>query len=97
MSGSADPRLTGVDHVVDHPAFRGYSGQRFPSGDVSPVQKHQQRVEPERLFPGRGGVFLVVGVVDGDAAQLRRRRPRPGDKWHLDEVFVKINGTTYYL
>ena len=21
---------------------------------------------------------------------------RPGDKWHLDEVFVKINGTTYY-
>jgi len=30
------------------------------------------------------------------AAQLRRRRPRPGDKWHLDEVFVKINGTTHY-
>ena len=31
------------------------------------------------------------------AAQLRRRRPRPGDKWHLDEVFVTINGTTHYL
>ena len=31
------------------------------------------------------------------AARLRRRRPRPGDKWHLDEVFVKINGTTHYL
>ena len=31
------------------------------------------------------------------AAQLRRRRPRPGDKWHLDDVFVKINGTTHYL
>jgi DDE domain len=30
------------------------------------------------------------------AAQLRRWRPRPGDKWHLDEVFVKINGTTHY-
>ena len=26
------------------------------------------------------------------AAELRRRRPRPGDKWHLDEVFVWING-----
>ena len=26
------------------------------------------------------------------AAELRRRRPRPGDKWHLDEVFVRING-----
>ena len=31
------------------------------------------------------------------ANQLRRRRPRPGDKWHLDEVFVKINGITDYL
>jgi putative transposase len=31
------------------------------------------------------------------ANQLRRRRPRPGDKWHLDEVFVKINGITHYL
>ena len=31
------------------------------------------------------------------ANQLRRRRPRPGDKWHLDEVFVQINGTQRYL
>jgi putative transposase len=31
--------------------------------------------------------------VDG----LRRRRPRTGDKWHLDEVFLKINGVTHYL
>ena len=31
------------------------------------------------------------------ANQLRRRRPRPGDKWHLDEVFVKINGKRCYL
>ena len=28
---------------------------------------------------------------------LRRRRPRPADKWHLDEVFIKINGKTHYL
>ncbi|WP_326756814.1 IS6 family transposase [Streptomyces hirsutus] len=28
---------------------------------------------------------------------LRRRRPRPGDKWHLDEVFVKISGVRQYL
>jgi putative transposase len=26
------------------------------------------------------------------ANSLRRRRPAAGDKWHLDEVFVKING-----
>ncbi len=31
------------------------------------------------------------------AHELRRRRPRSGDTWHLDEVFLKINGQTYYL
>jgi putative transposase len=31
------------------------------------------------------------------ADALRRRRPRPGDKWHLDEVFITINGKTHYL
>ena len=31
------------------------------------------------------------------ANQLRRRRARPGDKWFLDEVFLKINGKTSYL
>ncbi|WP_406729169.1 IS6 family transposase [Streptomyces sp. GD-15H] len=28
---------------------------------------------------------------------LRHRRPRSGDKWHLDEVFTKINGERKYL
>ncbi|MDP9315398.1 MAG: IS6 family transposase [Chloroflexota bacterium] len=31
------------------------------------------------------------------ANELRRRRARPGDKWHLDEVFLTINGKTAYL
>ncbi|MGC0367635.1 transposase-like protein [Rhodococcus sp. 27YEA15] len=31
------------------------------------------------------------------ANQLRRRRARPGDTWHLDEVFIKINGTQHHL
>ncbi len=31
------------------------------------------------------------------ANALRRSRPRPGDKWHLDEVFVQINGVQHYL
>jgi len=31
------------------------------------------------------------------ANQLRRRRAQPGDKWHLDEVFLRINGKTHYL
>ena len=31
------------------------------------------------------------------AHQLRRRSPRCGDKWHLEEVFVRINGRLCYL
>ncbi|BFL66233.1 IS6 family transposase [Roseomonas mucosa] len=31
------------------------------------------------------------------ARKLRRRRPRPGDIWHLDEVFLRINGELHYL
>ncbi|WP_050793696.1 IS6 family transposase [Streptomyces viridosporus] len=28
---------------------------------------------------------------------LRRRQPQPCDKWHLDEVFIKIDGEQKYL
>lgn len=28
---------------------------------------------------------------------LRRQRPRPGDKWYLDEVFIRIQGIQHYL
>jgi len=28
---------------------------------------------------------------------LRRKTARPGDRWHLDEVFLKINGRAHYL
>ncbi len=31
------------------------------------------------------------------AERLRRRRPRSGDKWHLDEVQLKINGRKHWL
>src|SRR5215218_6235102 len=30
------------------------------------------------------------------ATTLKRRRPRPGDKWHLDEVFIRIRGKLHY-
>src|SRR5215217_4538720 len=31
------------------------------------------------------------------ANELRRRRPRPGDTWHLAEVFVTVSGVQHYL
>ena len=31
------------------------------------------------------------------ANELRRKSPRPGDRWGLDELFLKINGQLHYL
>jgi putative transposase len=31
------------------------------------------------------------------ADAMRRRRPQPRDKWHLDEVFFRIRGVQHYL
>jgi putative transposase len=33
----------------------------------------------------------------GVAQRLRRHRPQPGDTWHIDEVFIRLNGTQHYL
>jgi putative transposase len=51
------------------------------------------------------GVTLTYETVRGwclkfvqtYANGLRRRSPRPGDRWHLDEVFIRINGRVHYL
>ena len=31
------------------------------------------------------------------ARRLKRHRAQPGDKWHIDEVFLSINGERRYL
>ena len=31
------------------------------------------------------------------AKALKRRRPQPGDKWFMDEVFIRIRGKLHYL
>jgi putative transposase len=31
------------------------------------------------------------------AARARRKQPKLGDTWHVDELFVKIRGRRYYL
>ncbi|MFC7557191.1 IS6 family transposase [Pseudoroseomonas wenyumeiae] len=58
----------------------------------------------ELILAGRGMVvshesirrwYLRFGA--DFAAKLRKHRPRPGDAWHLDEVFLKINGDLQYL
>jgi putative transposase len=60
--------------------------------------------EVEELMLARG-VIVSYETVRRSCAKfgqayangLRRRRPRPGDTWHLDEVFIRINGEYKYL
>ena len=39
----------------------------------------------------------VLGFGTDFARKLRKRRPRPGDTWHVGEVFVRIDGDLHYL
>jgi putative transposase len=45
--------------------------------------------ETIRQWCGKFGQAYADGV--------RRKRPQTGEKWHLDEVFLKINGQRQYL
>jgi putative transposase len=33
----------------------------------------------------------------GQTFASRHRRPRPGDKWYIGEVFIRIQGVQHYL
>jgi putative transposase len=86
-----------------------YRGHRFPREIISHSVWLYFRFgvsfrDVEEMMAARGVMLSYETVrrwcdkfgkqyVDG----LRRRRPRTGDKWHLDEVFLKINGVTHYL
>jgi len=56
-------------------------------------------------FMAARGVILTYEAVrywcrkfgQAYANQLRRRSPRPGVRWHLDEVFLTIHGQRHYL
>ncbi|MDH6711094.1 transposase-like protein [Kitasatospora sp. MAA19] len=88
------------------PAYRGH---RYPVEIIAHCVWLYFRLplsfrEVEELMLQRGVVVshetirrwcLKFGQAYADG--LRRRRPRSGDKWHLDEVFVEINGERRYL
>jgi len=58
----------------------------------------------EIILAARGVVVSYETIRDWSlrfgllfANTLKRRRPEPGDKWHLDEVFLRIRGKLHYL
>ena len=86
-----------------------YRGHRFPPEIISYCVWLYFRFgvrfrDVEELMASRG-VLLSYETVrrwcdkfgKEYAAGVRRHRFRTGDKWHMDEVFLKINGATHYL
>ena len=86
-----------------------YHGFRFPADIIShAVWLYHgfslSRRDVETILAQRGIVvscksIRAWGLRFGRAFAnaLKRRRPRPGDKWHLDEVFLRIGGKQHYL
>src|SRR5258708_7703320 len=86
-----------------------YKGFRFPPEIISHAVWLYFRFslsfrDVEELLAQRGIVVTYETVRQwclkfGQtyANELRRRRPRCGDKWHLDEVFLTIRGERHYL
>ena len=91
------------------PSTSSYKGFRFPPEIIAHAVWLYHRFplsfrEVEELLYERGVVVTYETVRQwcrkfgqNYANQLRRRRVRTGDKWHLDEVFLKINGQIHYL
>src|SRR5918994_1488945 len=86
-----------------------YKRHRFPSEIISHAVWLYFRFslsyrDVEELMAARGIVLTYETIRQwcrkfGQqyANRLRRRRAQTGDKWHLDEVFLKINGELHYL
>lgn len=94
---------------VETEAAVSYKGFRFPAEVISHAVWLYHRFplsyrEVEELLLARGIIVSHETVRQWCdkfgpeyAARLRRRRPQAGDKWHLDEVFIKVNGVRQYL
>ena len=84
-----------------------YAGHRFPPELISYTVWLYYRFPlslrmVEEMLAFRGISHETIrqwGLKFGQefANIIRRRLPRPGDKWHLDEVVLKIAGKKHYL
>src|SRR2546428_6151447 len=91
------------------PATQHYKNHRFPVEVISHAVWLYFRFclsfrDVEELLLERGVVVTYEAIRkwcrkfgQQYANRLRRRRPRPGDKWQMDEVFLTIQGERHYL
>ncbi len=86
-----------------------YSGFRYPAEIISHAVWLYFRFslsfrDVEELLASRGIIVSYETVRQGTlkfgqlyANALRRKQPKRGDKWHLDEVVLTIKGKHHYL
>jgi transposase-like protein len=75
--------------IVRLALVRAYGGVSGMSTTSNPYRGFRYPAETIREWSLRFGRTF--------AKSHRRRRPQPGDKWFLDEVFVRIRGKLHYL
>ena len=97
---NASPRVSSVSP---------YKGHRFPADIISHCVWLYFRFglslrDVEDMMAERGVVVSYESVQEwclkfgpAYAKRIRAHRPRSGDRWHLDEVFLKIQGKLQYL
>ena len=86
-----------------------YRGHRFPAEIIAHTVWLYFRFtlsfrDIDELLAARG-IFVTYETIrqwtlkfgQTFANELRRRQPRRGDKWHLDEMVITMNGKHHYL
>jgi putative transposase len=106
--GRGDRAVQGHNRLMHSPVSR-YHRHRFPAEIISHCVWLYFRFalsfrDVEEMLAMRGVSLSYETVREWClkfgrtyAKRLRRRSPRSGDRWHLDEVFLKINGRLHYL
>jgi putative transposase len=91
------------------PDLASYPGYRFPAEIISHAvwlyHVFSLSLRDVELILAERGIVVTHesirqwGLKFGAdfARKLHRRRPKTGDTWHLDEVFLRINGVLHYL
>ncbi|MFC7738212.1 IS6 family transposase [Roseomonas sp. GCM10028921] len=91
------------------PARPSFIGYRFPPEIISQAVWLYFRFPLSLRMVEEMLAFRAIVVSHGTVRQwgrkfgqafangIRRRLPRAGDKWHLDEVVLKINGVTHWI
>src|SRR5512132_4201269 len=108
-NGLSSIRFVCHTHLMNTPSTTRYKHHRFPAEIISHGVWLYYRFclsyrDVEELLFARGIIVTYEAIRkwcrkfgQQYANQLRCRGPQPGDKWHLDEMFLTIKGERHYL